>query len=67
VADEGLPRAGKLTVEWKQVSGPGKVTFQDAAAPRTRATFSAPGAYELELSATDSELSDSLRVVVNVK
>jgi hypothetical protein len=67
VADEGLPRTGKLTVGWKQISGPGTVTFQNASAARTRASFSAPGAYELELSATDSELSGNIRLTVNVK
>jgi hypothetical protein len=67
VHDEGLPRNGKLTSGWKQVSGPGKVTFENASAARTRATFSAPGAYELELTANDSQLTASTRVIVNVK
>jgi hypothetical protein len=67
VADEGLPRNAKLAVSWKQVSGPAPVTFQNAAVARTRATFSAPGSYELELSATDSEFSDATRVTVVVK
>jgi hypothetical protein len=67
VADEGLPRTGTLTVGWKQLSGPGKVTFQNASAARTRASFSAPGSYDLELSATDSELSGNIRITVNVK
>jgi hypothetical protein len=67
VNDEGLPRAGKLTATWQQMSGPGQVTFENAAEPRTRATFSAPGAYELELSATDGELRSTARVIVTVK
>jgi hypothetical protein len=39
---------------WKQYSGPGTVTFGNAALTNTTATFSAPGAYTLELSADDS-------------
>jgi hypothetical protein len=34
---------------------------------RTRARFTASGRYELELSATDSEFTERLRVVVNVE
>ncbi len=67
VNDEGLPRTGKLVTAWKQLNGPGTVAFENAAAPRTRATFSAPGAYELELTATDGEFSSATRVLVNVK
>lgn len=67
VNDEGLPRIGTLTAGWKPLNAPGSVTFENAAAPRTRATFSAPGSYELELSASDGELSAATRVIVNVK
>ena len=67
VNDEGLPRTATLATAWKQVNGPGTATFENAAAARTRATFSAPGTYELELSATDGELSASTRIVVSVK
>ena len=67
VNDEGLPRAGKLVAAWKQLNGPAPVTFENAAVARTHATFSAPGSYELELSATDGELSASTRILVQVK
>jgi hypothetical protein len=66
VSDEGLPREGKLTVGWKMLKGPGTVKFENPQAARTHATFSAPGAYELELTANDSELSAETRVLVNV-
>ena len=66
VADEGLPRSGKLTSGWKQLSGPGTVTFAPPAA-RTRATFSAPGTYQLELTATDSEFTSRTTISVDVK
>ena len=67
VADEGLPRAGTLTVAWKVLNGPGTVKFTRPDAARTKATFSVPGVYELELTATDSEFTRSTRVSVNVK
>lgn len=66
VSDEGLPRSGTLTSGWKQLSGPGTVTFSRPGA-RTRATFSAPGLYQLELTAGDSELTASMAVNVDVK
>lgn len=67
VNDEGLPRNGRLTASWRQVSGPGTVSFENPAAARTRATFSAPGAYELELTGSDSEFTNTARVIINVK
>ena len=66
VVDEGLPRGAKLTVLWKMLKGSGNVKFEDPQAARTHATFSAPGAYDLELSASDSLLTSSTRVNVNV-
>jgi hypothetical protein len=66
VADEGLPRSGKLTVGWKFVGGPGTVKFENPQEPRTHATFSAPGVYELELSASDGEFTSTARVNVDV-
>jgi hypothetical protein len=67
VNDEGLPRNGRLTAAWKMVSGPGTATFENANAARTRATFSAPGTYELELIGSDGELTNTARVVISVK
>ncbi len=67
VNDEGLPRGGSVTVSWKQLSGPGTVKFVDPSAARTRATFSGPGTYELELSASDSELESRTKIAVEVK
>jgi hypothetical protein len=66
VHDEGLPRGKTLTTTWKQLSGPGTSTFENAGSARTHVTFSAPGAYELELTGTDSELSSSARIRVTV-
>lgn len=64
--DEGLPRGKGLAVEWKMLKGPGTVTFTIPGAARTKATFSAPGLYELELTATDSEFTERTRVHVRV-
>jgi hypothetical protein len=67
VNDEGLPRNRQLAIEWKMLKGPGEVMFSNPKAARTRASFTAPGAYALELSATDGEFPVSLRVIANVK
>ncbi|MDH4065433.1 MAG: hypothetical protein OEW19_13625, partial [Acidobacteriota bacterium] len=67
VRDEGLPRDKALVEGWTKVSGPGEVSFSPPASARTKARFSAPGTYELELTATDSEFTERTRVMVNVK
>jgi hypothetical protein len=56
-----------LTFTWSKVSGPGNVTFANASALNTAASFSAAGTYVLRLTATDSALSasDDLTVTVN--
>jgi hypothetical protein len=55
-----------LTSTWSQVSGPGSVTFGDAAAVDTTATFSAAGTYVLRLAATDGSASAEDDVTVQV-
>jgi hypothetical protein len=67
VLDEGLPRGRDLVVHWRRVSGAGPVTFSDSRSARTIATFTTAGAHELELTATDSEFTSTLRVLVTVK
>jgi hypothetical protein len=67
VHDEGLPRGKGLTSEWKMLKGPGPVTFTIPGSARTKATFSAPGIYELELTGSDSEFTERTRVNVSVK
>jgi hypothetical protein len=66
VEDDGLPRGSQLMISWKKNSGPGTVTFSDASQPVTRARFSAVGDYELELSATDTEHTSSVKIKVTV-
>jgi hypothetical protein len=65
--DEGLPRGTQLVVEWKLLKGPGTVNFTIPGSARTKATFSAPGVYELELTASDSEFTERTRLNVTVK
>ena len=65
--DEGLPRGKGFVVEWKLVKGPGTVNFTIPGSARTKATFSAPGVYELELSASDSEFTERTRLNVVIK
>lgn len=68
VTDDGLPNPpGFTTASWSMVSGPGSVTFGDASASDTTASFSAPGTYLLRLTATDSALTaaDDVTVVVS--
>src|SRR5205085_2452419 len=43
--DDGLPENSTLTYQWSQVSGPGTVSFSDAAALSTSASFSTSGVY----------------------
>ncbi len=64
--DEGLPRDKTLVVEWKMLKGPGTVHFTIPGSARTKATFSAPGVYELELTATDGEFTERTRLNVKV-
>jgi hypothetical protein len=66
VEDDGLPRGGTITSSWKQKSGPGKATFSNVNALSTRVSFSASGAYELELSGSDGASASSVIVEVTV-
>ena len=65
--DDGFPNPpGALTYGWTAVSGPGTVTFADANAASTTATFSSAGSYTLRLTASDSALSGSADLPVLV-
>ncbi|MEX2092482.1 MAG: DNRLRE domain-containing protein, partial [Pirellulales bacterium] len=67
VTDDGLPASpGAVTSTWSKVSGPGTVTFGNAAAVDTTANFSAAGTYVLRLTASDGLLSASDEVTVEV-
>jgi CubicO group peptidase (beta-lactamase class C family) len=65
VATDDGPTAS-LAIAWTVVSGPGTVTFQNANAADTTATFPAVGAYELQLSASDGQFTSRDFIIVNV-
>ena len=65
--DDGLPDPpGLLTTTWSKSSGPGDVTFGDASAVDTTATFSGEGTYILQLEAYDGEFSVTDTIDVEV-
>jgi len=65
--DDGLPASpGRLTLEWRQQSGPGQVVFADSAAAMTQVRFDAAGSYVLRLTASDGDLSAFDEVAVTV-
>ncbi len=66
VTDDGLP-SGSLSSLWTKFSGPGTVTFGDAAEVDTSAGFSTDGVYVLRLTADDGALttSDDVTITVN--
>ncbi len=66
VTDDGLPTGNTLLFTWTTVSGPGTVSFGNAAAKGTTATFSAAGVYTLRMTASDGSLSASDDVVITV-
>jgi hypothetical protein len=67
VTDDGLPDPpGAVTTTWSKVSGPGTVTFGNANAVDTTASFSAAGTYVLRLTADDGELDANDEVTITV-
>lgn len=67
-SDDGLPNPpATATYTWSKVSGPGTVTFGNANALSTTASFSAAGAYVLRLTGSDSALTatDDVSITVN--
>lgn len=68
VTDDELPDPpGEPSTLWSQVEGPAAVTFADASALDTVASFSTPGVYRLRLSADDGAfiVHDALTITVN--
>ncbi|HUW84523.1 MAG TPA: hypothetical protein VMZ31_17195, partial [Phycisphaerae bacterium] len=68
VSDDGLPNPpATVTTTWTKFSGPGTVTFGNANAVDTTATFSTDGVYVLQLLADDSLLqsTDTVTITVN--
>ncbi len=65
VTDDGLP-SNTLVITWTKLSGPGNVTFADANAVDTTASFSLPGEYVLNLTAYDGALTESDSIAISV-
>jgi hypothetical protein len=67
VTDDGLPAGGKPSATWSKASGPGLVTFGDASALQTSATFPGRGVYVLRLTVSDGQLEGTDDVTVTVQ
>src|SRR5262249_55110302 len=68
VTDDGLPNPpGALTTTWSKVSGPGTVTFGNANAVDTTASFGATGNYVLRLTASEGALKSSNDIRIRVR
>jgi hypothetical protein len=68
VTDDGLPDPpGTVTTSWSALRGPGSVTFTDASALDTTASFSEAGAYVLQLTGDDSAATAADTVSVTVQ
>ena len=66
VTDDGQPAGSSVSVKWTRLSGPGTVTFADANATVTTATFSTQGVYQLRLTADDTEYAASSDLIITV-
>ena len=66
VSDDGRPEGSALSVNWSVASGPGAVSFGNAAGAATTAAFSAPGVYVLKLTASDGMLTAADMMQVEV-
>lgn len=66
VNDDGFPNGSTLSSTWSQVSGPAAVSFADASATDTTATFTLEGTYVLRLTANDTRFtaSDDVTIIV---
>jgi RHS repeat-associated protein len=66
ISDDGLPQGSRLSYVWKKEQGPGMVTFANANAASTTASFSTPGFYILDFAVDDSEYTAATVFYVNV-
>ncbi|MFL5969336.1 MAG: fibronectin type III domain-containing protein, partial [Gaiellaceae bacterium] len=67
VSDDGLPNPpATVTGSWTLESGPGPISFENANAIDTRASFATAGSYVLRLSGSDSVLTatDTTQITV---
>ncbi len=64
--DDGLPHGSSLSVHWTTLNGPGAVSFTNANAASSTASFATPGTYLLRLTASDGLLTANDDVSVNI-
>lgn len=67
VREDGLPGTTRMTIAWRQVSGPAPAAIQHPGRLATAVTLPAAGIYVLELAVGDGALTgiDSVTVTVN--
>jgi RHS repeat-associated protein len=61
------PAGVTITTQWTKVSGPGSVTFANANQLATSATFTQPGTYVLQLTASAGQSSNSATVTITIQ
>ncbi|HEU0042924.1 MAG TPA: DUF6531 domain-containing protein, partial [Jiangellaceae bacterium] len=66
VTDDGLPTGVAVTTQWAKLQGPGTAVFADAKAVDTTVTFDQEGHYVLQLNASDSLITGSDTVEIDV-
>lgn len=64
--DDNTPEGSTLSYAWSQLSGSGTASFSDANDPAATVSFTVPGVYVLQLSVSDSELSDTDEISITV-
>jgi len=64
VSSNGSPAGTTLTSLWSVLGGPGTVTFGNVTQPTTSATFSAPGTYFLQLSASNAQYTSTATTTI---
>jgi len=66
VSDDGLTGGGTRFTNWSKITGPGSVSFGNAAQPNSSATFGSDGIYVLQLSASDGQYTNNSLVTIGV-
>src|SRR6185437_8200438 len=64
--DDGLPGPQGLVTAWSVLSGPGGVSFSNAANTNTSVIFTNTGSYVLQLMASDGQLTSTANVTVTI-
>ncbi len=65
-SNDGLPQGSALGVSWTKVSGPGPVNVNDPTNATTTVSFTEPGDYVLQLTASDGQLQSTDTTTITV-